>query len=383
MKRFFTSESVTEGHPDKICDQIADRILDEIVKQDASARVAIEVSCTTGIVFILGEVTTTASFDAQSIARETIADIGYNGIDVGFDASTCAVLVMLDKQSPDIAQGVDASLDGNDTGAGDQGIIFGYACDETPEKMPLALMRAHALTRKLTELRKSGTLAYLRPDGKAQVSVEYEGDTVKRIDAIVLSSQHSEEVDIEDLRKDLKKFAIDPVCGDLMDENTKIYINPTGRFVVGGPHGDTGVTGRKLIVDSYGGACAHGGGALSGKDATKVDRSAAYMARYICKNIVAAKLATKCRLDLAYAIGKAQPVCVQADTFGTGKYDDEYLTELVKECFDLRPSAIIRTLQLRQPVFKETANYGHFGRDCFRWEQTDRAAELAEKANKK
>ena len=386
-KWLFTSESVTEGHPDKVCDQISDSVLDAILEQDPMARVACETACTTGMVLVMGEVTTTAYVDISSIVRNTVREIGYDGSDSGFDYKTCAVLTTLDEQSPDIAQGVNKSLEARegkdkdmlDTGAGDQGMMFGYANNDTEELMPLPISLAHRLTRRLAEVRKNGQAPFLRPDGKSQVTVEYNGNTPVRIEAVVVSTQHSPHISETDLATEVIRLVIDPVLPrNLLDENTKIYINPTGRFVVGGPQGDSGLTGRKIIVDTYGGYARHGGGAFSGKDPTKVDRSAAYAARYIAKNIVAAGIADECEIQLAYAIGVAHPLSVMVETFGTGKIPDERITELVIKHFDLRPAAIIRDLDLRRPIYKKTASYGHFGRidECFPWEKTDRAVML-------
>ena len=386
-KMLFTSESVTEGHPDKVCDAISDAVLDAILSQDKNARVACETFCTTDSVNLMGEITTTATVDYEKIARGVIADIGYTVAGVGFDAKTCKVNVQIHKQSPDIAMGVDKSLElksGEEDelnlhGAGDQGMMFGYACDETEELMPLAISLAHKMSKKLTEVRKSGELNYLLPDGKTQVTVEYEDGAPKRIDAVVVSSQHTAETDLEVLRQDiLEKVIKSTVPASLMDENTKIFINPTGRFVVGGPAGDTGLTGRKIIVDTYGGYARHGGGAFSGKDPTKVDRSAAYAARYVAKNIVAAKIAKRCEIQLAYAIGVATPVSVMVDTFGTGSVSDEKISEAVKKVFDLRPEAIIRKLDLRRPIYRQTSSYGHMGRTDIdvNWEKTDMVNEL-------
>lgn len=384
MKRLFTSESVTEGHPDKVCDKISDSILDAILEQDKTARVACETCCNTGFVMVMGEITTSATVDIPSIVRKTVVDIGYDSSELGFDGNTCAVMVSVDKQSADIAMGVDNSAEkkmGGDeydlNGAGDQGMMFGFASDETPDYMPSAIYYSHRLTKKLTEVRKNGTLPYLRPDGKSQVTVEYDDDKLVRIEAVVISNQHAEYIDNDTLRADIKKHVIDAVLpSELLDENTKIWINPTGRFVIGGPAGDSGLTGRKIIVDSYGGYCPHGGGAFSGKDPTKVDRSAAYMARHIAKNIVAAGLAKRCEMDIAYAIGVARPVSVQVRAFGTSEYTDSELSSIVKEVFDLRPTAIIDYLDLRRPIFKETTNYGHFGRDGFTWEKLNKVDEL-------
>ena len=383
-KQFFTSESVTEGHPDKICDQISDAVLDAILAQDPDARVACETCCTTGMVMIMGEISTSCYVDIPSIARNVVLEIGYDRAKYGFDGTTCSVLTSIDEQSKDIALGVDHSLETKEggeenNGAGDQGMMFGYACDETPEYMPMPISLAHRLARRLTEVRKDGTLDYLRPDGKKQVTVEYENDRPKRVDTIVISTQHSDTVSLDTIREDLKKHVIDVIVdADMMDAETKVYINPTGRFVIGGPQGDSGLTGRKIIVDTYGGMARHGGGAFSGKDPTKVDRSAAYAARYVAKNIVAAGLARKCEIQLAYAIGVAQPVSVLADTFGTGVLPDEEIAEIVRKEFDLRPTAIIRTLELRKPIYRNLAAYGHFGRDDLqvKWESTEPAERL-------
>ncbi|MGN1161408.1 MAG: methionine adenosyltransferase [Candidatus Fimenecus sp.] len=394
-KFLFTSESVTEGHPDKICDRISDSILDAMIAQDSQSRVACETTCTTGQVMVMGEITSKANVNIPEIVRSTICEIGYDSSEKGFDGNTCAVLVALDKQSSDIALGVDKSLeikDGDDdaynlNGAGDQGMMFGFACDETPELMPMPISMANKLSVQLTKVRKDGTLPYLRPDGKTQVTVEYDDERKPvRIDAIVVSSQHSADVSLEKIRDDIKKYVINPIIpANLIDENTKIFINPTGRFVIGGPAGDSGLTGRKIIVDTYGGYSRHGGGAFSGKDPTKVDRSAAYAARYVAKNIVAAGLAKKCEIQLAYAIGVAKPVSVMVDTFGTGKIKDSLLADIVNEVFDLRPAAIIDTLELRNPIYKQLSAYGHVGRTDIdvKWEKTDKVEILKEKANLK
>ncbi len=384
MKKFFTSESVTEGHPDKICDQISDAVLDAIIEKDPAARVACECATTTGLVLVMGEITTNCYVDIQKIARDTIREIGYDRAKYGFDCDTCAVLTSIKEQSADIALGVDNSFehritgDKNDViGAGDQGMMFGYAVNETPEYMPMAIMLAHKLTKRLTDVRKSGELTYLRPDGKSQVTVEYNGNKITRIDTVVLSTQHSENVTIEQLRKDIKEKVISAVLPkELLDENTKYYINPTGRFEIGGPHGDSGLTGRKIIVDTYGGSCPHGGGAFSGKDPTKVDRSAAYMMRYIAKNIVASGMADECRIEVAYAIGVAKPVSLLVNTMGTGKLSDEEIADIIMKEFDLRPNAIIEKLDLRKPIYKKTAAYGHFGREEFSWEKLDKVEDL-------
>ncbi|MBO5915241.1 MAG: methionine adenosyltransferase [Clostridia bacterium] len=387
MRKFFTSESVTEGHPDKICDQISDSVLDAILAEDPMARVACETACTTGLILVMGEITTTAKPDFQAIARETVRGIGYDHSDKGFDCNTCGVITAIHGQSPDIAMGVDKALeaksgemkDDKDTGAGDQGMVFGFACNETPELMPMPISLAQHMAKRLSEVRKNGTLPYLRADGKTQVTVEYEDNKPVRVDAIVVSSQHAEEISLEQIREDIIREVIIPsVPAEYMDDNTKIYVNPTGRFVVGGPHGDSGLTGRKIIVDTYGGYASHGGGAFSGKDPTKVDRSAAYMARYVAKNIVAAGAADRCEVQIAYAIGVARPLSVLINTNGTGKVSDERLAEIVNEVFDLRPAAIIETLDLRKPIYKNLAAYGHFGREELgvKWEIADKADEI-------
>ena len=384
MNKFFTSESVTEGHPDKICDQISDAVLDAILAKDPMARVACETSTTTGLILVMGEISTNCYVDIQQIARDTVREIGYDRAKYGFDCDTCAVLTAIHEQSADIALGVDDSVEHRESGdeadrfgAGDQGMMFGYATNETEEYMPMAIMLAHKLTRKLTEVRKSGLLPYLRPDGKSQVTVEYENGKVKRVDTVVVSTQHSEQISCEDLRRDVKKYVIETtIPKELLDEKTKYFINPTGRFEIGGPHGDSGLTGRKIIVDTYGGSCPHGGGAFSGKDPTKVDRSAAYMARYICKNVVAAGLASECTLEVAYAIGVAKPVSLFVNTKGTGKLPDGKIADIISKEFDLRPASIIKTLDLRRPIYKATAAYGHFGRPEFPWERLDRVDDL-------
>ena len=389
-KRLFTSESVTEGHPDKICDNISDGILDALMEQDPMSRVACETAITTDYVLIMGEITTKAKVDYEKIARETIREIGYDADEKGFNCDTCRVKVLLDSQSPDIAMGVDKALEARENemsdeqleaiGAGDQGMMFGYATDETPELMPYAIALAHKLTKQLTKVRKDGTLPYLRADGKSQVTVEYDEDGKPvHVNAVVISTQHAEDVTQEQIHEDIRKYVIDPIVpAEFIDETTKVFINPTGRFVIGGPNGDSGLTGRKIIVDTYGGYARHGGGAFSGKDCTKVDRSAAYAARYVAKNIVAAGLAKRCEIQLSYAIGVAQPTSVMVDTFGTGKLDDRKLVEIIREKFDLRPAGIIKMLDLRRPIYRQTAAYGHFGRNELNlpWEQTDKAEEL-------
>lgn len=383
-KMLFTSESVTEGHPDKICDNISDAILDAILEQDPMGRVACETLSTTGMVMVMGEITTTANIDIPAIVRQTVREIGYNSSEYGFDAGSCAVFTTIDKQSPDIAMGVNNALEGrtenaNDTGAGDQGMMFGYACTETPELMPMPISLAHKLAKKLTDVRKSGELPYLLPDGKTQVTVEYIDGKPARVDTVVVSSQHKASVGLEQIRADvIEKIIKTTIPAELLDENTKYFVNPTGRFVIGGPMGDSGLTGRKIIVDTYGGYSRHGGGAFSGKDPTKVDRSAAYMTRYVAKNIVAAGLAERAEVQLAYAIGVAQPVSVMVDTFGTGSVDDDKIAEAVRRVFDLRPAAIIKTLDLRKPQYKPLAAYGHMGREdlSVAWEKTDKTEEL-------
>lgn len=387
MRRLFTSESVTEGHPDKMCDQISDAVLDAILAKDPQARVACETCVTTGMVMVMGEITTNCYVDIPKVVRETIREIGYDRAKYGFDCDTCSVLTSIDEQSADIAMGVDEALEARKgekddveaVGAGDQGMMFGYATNETPEFMPLPIAMAHRLSRRLTEVRKNGTLEYLRPDGKTQVTVEYVDNKPTRIDAIVVSTQHGEEVSLEQIDKDIKEYVIKEVVpAEFLDDNTKYYINPTGRFVVGGPQGDTGLTGRKIIVDTYGGMGRHGGGAFSGKDSTKVDRSAAYAARWVAKNLVAAGVAEKLEIQLAYAIGVAKPVSIEIDTFGTGKVSEEVLVDIVEKVFDLRPGAIIRDLGLRRPIFKQTAAYGHFGRTDVNlpWEELNKVEEI-------
>ena len=389
-KRLFTSESVTEGHPDKMCDAVSDAILDALMEKDPMSRVACETASCTGFVLVTGEITTNAYVDIPKIVRETVKEIGYDKSEYGFDGNTCAVMVSIDEQSSDIAMGVDKALEAKENqmseeeleaiGAGDQGMMFGYATNETEEYMPYPISLAHKLAKQLTKVRKDGTLTYLRPDGKSQVSVEYdENDKPVRLEAVVLSTQHDPDVTQEQIHEDIKKYVFDPILpAELIDENTKFFINPTGRFVIGGPHGDAGLTGRKIIVDTYGGYARHGGGAFSGKDCTKVDRSAAYAARYVAKNIVAAGLADKCEIQLSYAIGVAQPTSIMADTFGTGKVSDEKLVEIIRENFDLRPAGIIKMLNLRRPIYKQTAAYGHFGRNDLDlpWEKTDKAEVL-------
>lgn len=389
-KLLFTSESVTEGHPDKICDAISDAILDELMRQDPMSRVACETACTTGLVMVMGEITTNAYVDIQKVVRDTVREIGYDRAKYGFDADTCGVMVALDEQSSDIAMGVDKALEARENkmsdeeleaiGAGDQGMMFGFATNETEEYMPYPISLAHKLTRQLTKVRKDGTLSYLRPDGKSQVTVEYdENGKPARLDAVVLSTQHDEKVSQEQIHEDIKKYVFDAVLpANMIDDNTKFFINPTGRFVIGGPHGDSGLTGRKIIVDTYGGYARHGGGAFSGKDCTKVDRSAAYAARYVAKNIVASGLADKCEIQLSYAIGVAQPTSIMVDTFGTGKVSDNKLVEIVRENFDLRPAGIIKMLDLRRPIYKQTAAYGHFGRTDLNlpWEELNKVEDL-------
>lgn len=393
VKRFFTSESVTEGHPDKICDQISDAVLDALLAQDPESRVACETVCTTGMIMCMGEISTKGYADISKIARQVVVDIGYDRAKFGFDGYTCSVITTIDEQSSDIAMGVNEALeskygesdDDNSTGAGDQGIIFGYACNETPELMPMPISMAHKLAMKLTEVRKDGTLRYLRPDGKTQVTVEYDESKPVRIEAVVVSSQHAPEISLTQIKKDIMEYVIKPVIpAELLDDNTKYFINPTGRFVIGGPQGDSGLTGRKVIVDTYGGYSRHGGGAFSGKDPTKVDRSAAYAARYIAKNIVAAGLAEKCEVQIAYAIGVAKPVSVLVDTFGTGTVNEEKLSATVEKVFDLRPSAIIKMLDLKKPQYRKLAAYGHMGREDLgvAWEKTDKIQEILDALNK-
>ena len=388
--RLITSESITEGHPDKVADQISDAVLDAILAEDPAARVAVETVVTTGIAIVVGEITATTCPNVQKIVRDVVRDIGYIGSEVGFDADTCSVMVSLDEQSPDIAMGVDKSTDSasgdkyDQIGAGDQGMMYGYACRETEELMPLPITLAHKLTMRLSEARKGGELSYLRPDGKAQVTVEYRGGVPKRVHTVVVSAQHSPDVDIKTLRKDIEEKIIKKaIPAELLDADTLIYVNPTGRFVTGGPHGDSGLTGRKIIVDTYGGYCPHGGGAFSGKDPTKVDRSAAYMARYVCKNMVAAGAADRMQLEVSYAIGVAHPISLHVNTFGTGVKPDSELEEIVRKVFDMRPSAIIDTLALRRPIYRATSNYGHFGRPGFPWEKTDRVEEIRALLNKR
>ncbi len=389
-KYLFTSESVTEGHPDKVCDQISDAVLDALLEHDPMSRVACETCCNTGFVLVMGEITSKANIDIQKIVRDTVREIGYTSTDVGFDGNTCAVMVALDGQSPDIAMGVDKALEARETdmseedidaiGAGDQGMMFGYAVNETPEYMPYPIALAHRLTRQLAMVRKDGTLKYLRPDGKAQVTVEYDGNNKPvHIDTVVISTQHDPDVTQEQIHGDIKKYVLEPVLPvELTDETTKYFINPTGRFVIGGPQGDSGLTGRKIIVDTYGGYARHGGGAFSGKDCTKVDRSASYAARYVAKNIVAAGLADRCEIQLSYAIGVAHPTSINVQTFGTGKIDERKLVEIIRDNFDLRPAGIIKMLDLRRPIYKQTASYGHFGRTDLDlpWEKTDRVQDL-------
>ena len=388
MSRYlFSSESVTEGHPDKICDQISDAVLDAILEQDPQGRVACETCCTTGMVMVMGEISTNCYVDIPKIVRDVVIDIGYDRAKYGFDGYTCAVLSSIHEQSGDIAMGVDKALeskngvDADENGAGDQGMMFGFACDETPELMPLPISLAHAMARRLTQVRKEGTLSYLRPDGKTQVTIEYEDDRPVRVDTIVVSTQHAEEVSLEQIRRDILEYVIKPVIpAELLDDKTRYFVNPTGRFVIGGPAGDSGLTGRKIIVDTYGGYARHGGGAFSGKDPTKVDRSAAYAARWVAKNVVAAGLARKCEVQLAYAIGVARPVSVLVDTFGTGTYPDDKIAEAVQKVFDLRPTSIINQLDLKRPIYRQLAKYGHMGREDLNvtWEKTNRTQELLE-----
>ena len=384
MRHLFTSESVTEGHPDKICDQISDAVLDAILEKDPDAHVACECATTTGLVLVMGEISTSSYVPIDQIVRKKVVEIGYDRAKFGFDGHSCSVLVSIDDQSPDIAQGVNREVD-EDQGAGDQGMMFGYACDETKEYMPLAISLAHKLTRRLSAVRKDGTLSYLRPDGKAQVTVEYDDDTPVRIEAVVVSTQHAPDVTQEQIRTDILEHVVRPVLpANMLDENTKYFVNPTGRFVVGGPQGDSGLTGRKIIVDTYGGYAHHGGGAFSGKDPSKVDRSAAYAMRHVAKNLVAAGLAKKCEVGVAYAIGVARPVSVFVDSYGTGKFSDDVLAQIVEEVFDLRPASIIRTLDLKRPIYAQTAAYGHFGRDDIDlpWEQLNRVEDLKNAAAK-